>query len=530
VHVKSEERMMNNEKKDQVSRRAFLRRGALGATAVVSAGVLVGCDDDDSAAGTNGSGSDGRCLSDRGITWDESFDVVIVGAGGAGLVAAITAAEAGAGVLLLEKTTAPGGATSYSGGVIQGSGTAMQAGFGVTDDTAEKHYQYWLDAGQGVLDPAIIRVLADQSGPALEWLVDRGVAFERVYRVDPIPHVSPDLLLDRLHVVEGGAGTYVETLREQAVDQGVEIRTETPVTALVISGEKGVVGVRASVGGASVHFQANNAVVVTAGGYDKNEEMARAYCPELLQDIVDNVAGTPEANTGDGIRLGMAVGADLAGMGGSTIAYPTTRIGRLEGGTEIPGIWVNSYGQRFVNEAGHYGYVAHALFNQEGRMAWAVFDESVRELGGSNLGRWSDDLSEEIASGDVVEGATIEALAQGIGVNAAQFSATLLQWNTDMAAGTDTVFDKQAGTGALVRPPYFATRVKRANLGSCGGLKIDPEARVIGVGGDVIPNLYAAGMAAGGFIGPYYPGSGTALAATLVFGRIAGKNAAEQGS
>ena len=196
---------------------------------------------------------------------------------------------------------------------------------------------------------------------------------------------------------------------------------------------------------------------------------------------------------------------------------------------EVPGIWVNKHGQRFINEGAHYAYAMRAVFQQEQHLAWAVFDEGVREMGGAAIGGiwgpWSEDLNEEISSGMVKSGDTLTALGSSIGMNGAQLETTVAKWNEDVERGEDSLFHKEVGLVALNRAPYYATLVAEVNLGSCGGLKINTEAQVVDVNGEVIPRLYAGGMVAGGFIGPYYPGSGTALNSTVTFGRIAGENA-----
>jgi urocanate reductase len=232
----------------------------------------------------------------------------------------------------------------------------------------------------------------------------------------------------------------------------------------------------------------------------------------------------------------MELGADLAGLGG-TIGVSSTMIGvapLAAGLPEVPGIWVNQYGQRFVNEGAHYAYVMRAVFQQEEHLAWAVFDEGVREMGGAAIGGiwgpWSEDLSEEISSGMVRFGDTLRALGSSTGVNGAQLEATVAKWNEDMEGGADTLFRKEVGLVALNRAPYYATLVSEVNLGSCGGLRINTQAQVMDVKGEVIPRLYAGGMVAGGFIGPYYPGSGTAINATVTFGRLAGQNAVAEES
>ena len=157
-------------------------------------------------------------------------------------------------------------------------------------------------------------------------------------------------------------------------------------------------------------------------------------------------------------------------------------------------------------------------------MAYAIFDEALKKGGGTALGM-SEDLAKEIADGKVKTAETLQELAEILEVNAAGLEATLEKWNADVAAGTDSIFAKKVGLKPIEEGPFYAVRVTETNLGSVGGVRINTDCRVLDVNGEVIPRLYAAGMVAGGFIGPYYPGSGTALCSTVCFGRISAKNA-----
>lgn len=466
--------------------------------------------------------------------WDKEADVVIVGAGGAGLVAAIEAMENGASVLLLEKTGVAGGTTTLSGAVIQAANTKYQKEFAkVTDDTTDKHLQYWLLAGENQLDPDLVKLMADNGPTNIDWLVNHGVNYVNVYGVDPISYIDPKLMVPRIHV-PGGAGTtaaagtgkfHVQALNDYATKKGAQFLFKTPVTALVRDPQKGVLGVVAKTAdGKDLNVKANKAVILATSSFDQNKDMAKAFSPQQYWALTNGVVLSSPAATGDGIKMGMEIGADLAGMGG-TIGVPSTGIGTAS----VPGIWVNKYGQRFINEASHYAYAMRAIFDQELHEAWAIFDANGKKLGGKALGgllgSFSDDLKKEIDAGTVKTGATVPELAKAMGVNADQLQLTIDKWNKDMAAGKDTLFGKEVSLKALDTGPYFATKISEVNLGSIGGLKINPKAQVIDVHGAVIPRLYAGGMVAGGFIGPYYPGSGTAINATVTFGRIAGKNA-----
>jgi flavocytochrome c len=516
--------MSKNDKISKFTRRGFLTKGlGAGAAFVAGATLLNGCAEDGEDGKDGGDAESGTAQ----ISWDLSFDVIVVGGGGAALTAAIEAKNAGASVVLLEKHDKLGGATGYSGGVIQASDTSYQDDFGITGDTPQKHYDYWIQAGESSVNEDLVKVLADNSGAAAEWLRSIGTVVEKIYAVDPIPYISQDLMLERLHVVEGWGAGYITVLEAAANKAGVEIHLESPALELYRDAALGVLGLRATVDGKETNVQAKRAVIMACGGFDRNEEMAKAYCPQLYWDLQNGLALAPSANTGDGINMGLKIGADLAGMG-STISYPALRIARAEGGVELPGIWVNKYGQRFVNEATHYGYASRAVFDQEQHIAWALFDQTVADIGGAEIGGWSDDLSEEIAAGTILTAGTIEDLAAAINVHAGQLANTLATWNDDMETSADTLFGRKVGLQALNTGPFYATRVLAYNVGSCGGLRINTEAQVLDTAGSVIPGLYGAGMVTGGFIGPYYPGSGTAIAATAVYGRIAGQKAAAE--
>jgi urocanate reductase len=475
--------------------------------------------------------------------WDKAADVVIIGAGGTGLVAAIEALEAGASVLLLDKLGVAGGTTAVSGGVIQASSTKYQKAVGVQNDSPEAHYQYWMAASEGIADPDLVRVLSDNAPANIDWLVAHGLNYVNVYGVDPIPYIDPKLMVARIHV-PGGAGEsakpgtgvfHIQALNDSATKKGAQFLFKTPATGLVRDPAKGVIGVMAQADGKAIAVKANKAVILAASSFDFNKDMARAFSPQQYWALTKGICLCSPAATGDGIRMALDIGADLAGMGG-TIGVPSVGIGvaadMSTDGKAVPGIWVNKYGQRFVNEAGHYAYVTRAVFDQEEHIAWAVFDENVKKLGGKAMGgvfgAWSDDLAKEIASGVVKTGATLKDLAAVIGVNGAQLEATVTAWNKDAATGKDTLFGKRDGVKPLDKAPYYATAVTEVNLGAIGGVKINTKAQVLDLFGKVIPRLYAGGMNAGGFIGPYYPGSGTAIAATVCFGRLAGKNAAAE--
>lgn len=515
---------MSENATNEMSRRSFLKTvGVLGGVAATS-GLLAGCAPQKAA----------------GVKWDKTADVVILGAGGAGLAAAISASKAGAGksVIVLEKGAAVGGSTSISGGVIQAAGTKFEAQFkNVSDDTPEKHYQFYMQTGEGYVNPELVKQLTDNAPGAIDWMVGLGLNYVNTYAVSPNPMVEEQYRLPRIHVPAGQGDTaksgtgaqHIAVLEKTRTELGIEVLLNTSAKNLVMDDAGNVVGVKAEADGKTLMVKANKGVIIATSGFDRDVEMCKAFSLQQLWELETGVCYTAPGDTGDGIKMGMAAGAALAGMGG-TIGVESVAMGAdplAEGVTPVPGIWVNLHGQRFVNEATHYAYSIRAVFNQEAHKAWAIFDDKVRAMGGAVLGSiwgpWTDDLADEISKGKVFKADTLEELAAAIGVNAAQLPLTVAQWNEQATAGEDKLFSKKVGLQAFETAPFYATPVTSVNLGTCGGLKINTKCQVLNVFEQPIPHLYAAGMAAGGFIGPYYPGSGTAVLATVVQGRVSGE-------
>lgn len=515
--------------KRKVGRRDFLKRTAacLGAVAVTGIGVNI---------------AKAVSIDEVSGKWTFETDVLIVGAGGTGIVAAITAREAGAEVTVLEKSPVVGGTTAISGALIQAAGTRFQKSEGIKYDTIDLHYQYWMKTSEGVADPALLRLMAEEAPVNIEWLLTHGVDFASVYGADPIPNIDSTLIAPRIHVPKGQGGAakagtgriYMKALYTVAKKQGVQFVMETEALRLVRDANGAVVGIKANDENGEIYAKARKAVILASGDFAHNKEMARTFSPRQLWALETGECWASPFSEGDGIRMAMGAGADLAGMG-ATIGIPNHAIGiapLAKGVAVIPGIWINKHGQRFVNEGADFGYVMKTLFCQEQHVAWAIFDENIRKMGGKRIAGitkpWSDDLQKEISDGKVKKGETLKLLAESIQVSAPVLEQTIAYWNQDTAKGTDSMFGKGLGLEPLNHPPYYATPVTEINLGTCGGVKINTKAQVINVWDQVIPRLYAGGMTAGGFIGPYYPGSGTAIAATVCFGRIAGKYAAAE--
>lgn len=510
-----------------VGRRGFLNfmgKGAV-AGAAIAATQVIGCGEDDDTV-----------IPAEEIQWDEETDIVIMGAGGAGLTAAIVAREADADVIVLEKAEAVGGTTAVSGGVLQASSTEQQRTLAmVMGDTPAKHAEYWYKASEKVADQERLQWLASEAPKSIQFLVDHGLEIETVYGVSHMPMVEDSLMVSRIHTMvpsetAASGARLVEALKAAADELNSEIRLQSTVEKLIMTRDGVVAGVRVTTDGEQKHIRARKGVILASGGFDHNKEMAKAYSPQQLWELETGVCYCAPTNTGDGIRLGMAAGGDLASGMSATVGYPGAVMGTTD---EVNGLWVNMYGQRFVAEDSHYAYAMRRIFQQQDSIAHAIFDEATAELGGATLGglfgRWSADLAVEIGNGTLIKADTLEALADAIGAHAVQLQATVAQWNQDMMnGGEDTMFQRRVSLRAMGDGPYYAFRITSVNLGSAGGLRINENAQVLNDKGEAIPGLYGAGWVTGGIVGTFYPGSGTAIATAIATGRAAGAHAAAQ--
>jgi fumarate reductase flavoprotein subunit len=486
-----------------------------------------------SVAGVAALGLTGLPAIAEGESWDVETDVLVVGAGGAGVSAAAEAALAGAKVLVLEKGGIIGGTTNFSGGVMQAAGTKYQKEFTTyQDDTPEKHAALWIKSGEGTVDEALVTDLANGAPGHIDWLADVcGIKWTSIYGHCHIPYVEDELMADRIHVYEGGGGIgsggiYVQAVWAVAEQNGAELQLNTEVKRLIR--EDGVVtGVVAAQGDKEIRVKANKGVILCTASIDHNEEMAKRLSPQQYFDLKNSQVLSAVTDTGDGIRMGMEIGADISGMGGCIDFCAKTGAATNNQIPLFPSFIVNQKGFRFVCEDATYAYHYRAIFQQTVQHdgpTYMIFGTSTFD---DPATVWTAETAQaDVDAGALLTGETIEDLAAQIGVPAANLKAQLDMWNAYAEAGEDAQFGRKTGL-APITGPFFAYKNVAANLGSLGGLKINTNAEVIDVNGDVIPHLYAAGLNAGGWIGPYYPGSGTAVMGTVHWGRKAGAAAAK---
>jgi len=507
-----------------VSRRTFLKGAAAGVAGVAAMG-LIGA----------------PVLAEESESWDIETEVLVVGAGGAGVAAAAEASAAGAKVLVLEKAGIMGGTTNLSGGVMQAAGTKYQKEFtAYQDDTPEKHAEVWIKSGEGTVDEELVTDLAKGAPEHIDWLADTcGIKWTSIYGHCHMPYVPDEIMADRIHVYEGGGAAGGGVIAVQAIwavaeANGAEMQLNTEVKKL-IQGEDGtVIGVVAEQDGKELRLKASKGVILCTASIDHNLEMAKRLSPQQYFDLTEgSVVMSVGTDTGDGIRMGMEIGADVQGFGGCIDFCGKTGSGTDNRAPTFPSFIVNQNGFRFVCEDTTYAYHYRAIFQQSRALngaTYMVFGKSSITTSvavESGFASWSEETANaEVESGALFYGETIEELAEKIGVPAANLKAQLDMWNAYAEAGEDTQFHRRTGL-EVITGPFYAYKNVAFNLGSLGGLKINTDTEVIDVNGNVIPHLYAAGLNAGGWIGPYYPGSGTAVMGCVHWGRRAGSVAAK---
>ncbi len=534
---------------DVMTGATFTSNGVIAAAKLALANAGVNPDDYMAAAATE------TVVEDMEYT----TDVVIVGAGGAGMTAALTASEHGAKIIIVESQAVVGGNSVRATGGMNAGDTATQDTntFGETagveamlvsaaayEDNAEivklveevtfqwQAYQtnpvgYFdtvelmqLDTmvgGKGLNDPALVQTLAENSAEGVEWLLNYGID---LCNVGAFGGAS----VKRIHRpvnAEGktvSVGAYMVPLLETAckADEDITILTETTATQIIMVDGKAAGIICTGKNGETITIHAD-AVILAAGGFGANLEMVASYKPELDGFMTTNAPGIQ----GQGIQMAIAVGAATVDMEQIQI-HPTVQFDTAalitEGLRGDGAILVNANGQRFIDEVGTRDVVSAAEIAQPGSYSWLIVDQ--RMLDASSV------IAGYVKKGFVFSGATYEELAAAIGVDPVAFAATMNAWNGYVAAGNDPEFGRVSFAKPLDTAPFYAIKVTAGIHHTMGGLKINTSTQVIDVNGNAIPGLYAAGEITGGVHGANRLG-GNAVSDFVVFGRIAGEEAAK---
>ena len=487
-------------------------------------------------------------------------DVVVVGAGGAGMTAAITAAAEGKSVVILESQPMVGGNSVRATGGMNAGKTVYQdenefgesAGVEKTLKTAAEKYadnetitalaktvsEQWaayqanptgyfdsvelmeLDTmigGKGINDPELVETLCANSADAIDWLDEHGIT---LHNVSSFGGAS----VKRIHRpvnAEGktvSVGSYmIPLLQENCEKAGVKMMLDTTATEILTDANGAAVGVKATgASGETVTVNAK-AVVLASGGFGANLDMVVKYKPELKGFMTTNAPGIQ----GQGIEMAEAIGAATVDMDQIQI-HPTVEANTAalitEGLRGDGAILINEEGQRFIDEVGTRDVVSAAEIAQTGSYSWLVVDQAMVDA--------SSVIQGYIKKGYTVTGATYEELGKAMGVDAAAFAETMEKWNGYVEAKNDPDFGRTSFANPLNTAPYYAVKVTAGVHHTMGGLKINANTEVLNEKGEVIPGLFAAGEVTGGVHGANRLG-GNAVADFTVFGRIAGAAASD---
>lgn len=444
--------------------------------------------------------------------------IVVVGAGGCGLSAALACRDAGVEVLVLERTSTPLGSTAMSSGMIPAAGTPEQRSAGI-DDAPSIFFSDIMGKTKGQADPAMVLRLAEASAETVAWLKDR--------------HAVPLSLVDgflypghsrrRMYATPARSGAeLMGCLQAAAAAADVDLMTDATVTEVHGDDDGRVRGVTVSRPDGSKELIGCRALILACCGYGGAPDMVKRWIPEMADALYHGHPG----NLGDAVRWGEQLGAAVADMSGYQghggvsaghgvlIMWPLI----MEGGFQV-----NALGRRFSNEALGYSEQAAKVNAQPERFAWSLFDERRHQLM-----LQFEDYRDALSAGAIVKAATVIELAERTRLPPEALAETLRAVEAVVSAGRRDEFGRDFAGKAPLAAPYYAAKVVGALLHTQGGLVVDADAQVLRPDGSRLPNLFAGGGAARGVSGAgaegYMAGNGLLTATTL--GRLAGRAAA----
>lgn len=454
---------------------------------------------------------------------DQEFAVetplLIVGAGAAGLCAALAAKEAGVEALVIERDAVPAGSTALSAGLIPAGGTRFQRAKGISDSpelfAADIRHKAKEDTNQ-----AIVEVVARGAGPLIQWLADRyALPFDVIDNFNYPGHSAM-----RMHGLPTRSGLeLINRLRGAAEASDVSIISKAVADTLFAEPDGRIRGVEIVRGDGSRECIGCEALILACNGYGGNPDLVRRFIPEMANALYFGHPG----NRGDAVLWGDALGAQSAYLGAyqghGSVATPhnilITWAVIMQGGIQI-----NSEGRRFCDESRGYSEQAEDVLRQPGGIAWDVFDARIAEVA-----RQFEDFRMAEQAGAIVTADSIGALAEAMHVPADALSAEWAEAERLKATSRKDHYGRQFTPDQRCVPPLYAVKVTGALFHTQGGLAIDETARVMRKDGTPFPNLYAAGGAAAGVSGPTAAGylSGNGLLTATVLGRLAGQAAAQ---
>ena len=459
----------------------------------------------------------------RELPKTSNYDVVVIGAGGAGFSAAITARNAGANVVLLEKMPAVGGNSLISGAEMNVARNWVQPKLGINDDSPELHAQDTFKGGDGKGDMKVINVMTHEALDAAKWCRDYlGVRFE-----DDNLFFFGGHSRKRALIPVGHTGTeFIAKFQAKADELGIPVITNMKAEELIKDKDGRVVGVKATMDGSEYTFNAKGGVVLATGGFGANPEMVKKYNPKIDERFkTTDAPGT----TGEALYMAERAGAELVNMGyiqTYPICDPISGAIELIADARFDGaIMLNQEGKRFVEELQRRDVLSEAILNQTGRYCWVLWNDKIGSIS-NTVKAHANEYEAFTKQGVMATCDDLKCIADFTKIPFDQLQKTVKRVSDMAGKGNDKDFNHRAGLMDMQQGKYYVIKAVPSTHHTMGGVRINEKAEALTAEGKVIPGLWAAGEVTGVTHGTNRLG-GNAYTDIIVFGRIAGEAAAK---
>ena len=459
----------------------------------------------------------------RELPKTSNYDVVVIGAGGAGFSAAITARNAGANVVLLEKMPAVGGNSLISGAEMNVAKNWVQPKLGINDDSPELHAQDTFKGGDGKGDMKVINVMTHEALDAAKWCRDYlGVRFE-----DDNLFFFGGHSRKRALIPVGHTGTeFIAKFQAKADELGIPVITNMKAEELIKDKDGRVVGVKATMDGSEYTFNAKGGVVLATGGFGANPEMVKKYNPKIDERFkTTDAPGT----TGEALYMAERAGAQLVNMGyiqTYPICDPISGAIELIADARFDGaIMLNQEGKRFVEELQRRDVLSEAILNQTGRYCWVLWNDKIGSIS-NTVKAHANEYEAFTKQGIMTTCDDLKCIADFTKIPFDQLRKTVKRVSDMAGKGNDKDFNHRSGLVDMQQGKYYVIKAVPSTHHTMGGVRFNEKAEALTAEGKVIPGLWAAGEVTGVTHGTNRLG-GNAYTDIIVFGRIAGEAAAK---
>lgn len=459
----------------------------------------------------------------RELPKTSNYDVVVIGAGGAGFSAAITARNAGANVVLLEKMPAVGGNSLISGAEMNVAKNWVQPKLGINDDSPELHAQDTFKGGDGKGDMKVINVMTHEALDAAKWCRDYlGVRFE-----DDNLFFFGGHSRKRALIPVGHTGTeFIAKFQAKADELGIPVITNMKAEELIKNKDGRVVGVKATMDGSEYTFNAKGGVVLATGGFGANPEMVKKYNPKIDERFKTTDA---PGSTGEALYMAERAGAELVNMGyiqTYPICDPISGAIELIADARFDGaIMLNQEGKRFVEELQRRDVLSEAILNQTGQYCWVLWNDNIGKIS-NTVKAHANEYEAFTKQGIMTTCDDLKCIADFTKIPFDQLRKTVKRVSDMAGKGNDKDFNHRAGLMDMQQGKYYVIKAVPSTHHTMGGVRINEKAEALTAEGKVIPGLWAAGEVTGVTHGTNRLG-GNAYTDIIVFGRIAGEAAAK---